>query len=406
MSENNLDLARRVAAATMPPSGDYETCLKAGSAMANCGMREDEIDRWFAKLGSAYLPGQAYKKAGKWLRDPGPGWLVTYALGQGVDVRGRRHTDDDFARPQTANRRPGRNRWPKAPSAAAIPAPLPATPTSGAPVSVADIVALRRWFPARGKKGWWTMRDGQIYEWRHIVGAARLPDGADPVRAAARGCAVLDDNERRVVVPPHTDYDGVVRLLRRCDDPDGVRPALALGGSVGMPYPFPLLAVDCDYHPESDADGSGRLFRDLLRSRLADTGALICPSRSGEGYHALLVLSDTDTACPMHDGVAWSSRKKWTPPGVQGIAFDINLPGAPMLLALRLGASPLPPAAVLPVLGLSEIDDLMVRALRDSSGVAGLATRPAGYAPAPCGWPACRRDDTGACARRPGFCPE
>ena len=93
----DVDKARRIlAAAPVPP--DYDDWLKAASAFANSGVPLEEIDAW-SQGGTSYTKGEVFKRAGKFLRSPGIGWLVSWAKALGIDFRPPRE-----ARPRRANR--------------------------------------------------------------------------------------------------------------------------------------------------------------------------------------------------------------------------------------------------------------------------------------------------------------
>ena len=231
---------------------------------------------------------------------------------------------------------------PAAPVAAPAPAApayaLHCLPAGGRGITLADVAGLRRWFLASGKQGLhgWLEGEERHYGWRHIIREGLLPPGVCRVKAAAEGC----------VLPPDEKFDCGVRIIRQdtlpvmaalaakptC--PPGVAPALSLAGSAALPYPFPLLALDCDYQPDQDDDGSGRAARDRLREELEQRGAAVSPSRSGNGWHALMLAPDDEVKAYPVQG---RSRIAY-PATAQGLSFDVFPPAAPSALVLRIDA--------------------------------------------------------------------
>lgn len=221
---------------------------------------------------------------------------------------------------------------------------LPAVPADGRRITIADLRAVPRWFPADGKMGWHG-RDGC---WRHIIAAGLLDESIDRVRAAAKGCSVPDPRRPGTVrrVYPQMPFERIEDALEWLEFPPGVRPAISLAGSPDFPFPFPLLVIDADYKPDADdaPDYPGRSARDALRNALERIGAPVFPSSSGNGFHALLLLDDADLS-------GWIRAGRHPVPSIhRSLSFDVFPPGAPALVALRIAAADYPPDFPLPTI--------------------------------------------------------
>ena len=73
----------------------------------------------------------------------------------------------------------------------------------------------------------------------------------------------------------------------------GILPVLSLGGDEDNHSPLDTMIIDLDYHPDLDVDGVGRAFRDALAETLAQAGAPLFASSSGNGFHCV-VREDAD----------------------------------------------------------------------------------------------------------------
>lgn len=229
---------------------------------------------------------------------------------------------------------------------------LHAEPAAGRTVTVGDLLALPRWFPAQGKTGFHGEPAGRATCWRHTVGHGLLPPGVDRVQAAAQGCRVPrhpDAADLYWRVMPQLSWSRVGDAMRwLCETlgtvaTPGLRPALSLCGSEVFPFPVPLLVIDLDYKPGVDEDGAGLRLRDDVARDLEGMGAPIFPSASGNGRHALMLLADEDL-----DGWERPGRRS-VKTALASVSYDIFPPGAMGAVALRMEAADYPADYPLPV---------------------------------------------------------
>lgn len=68
----------------------------------------------------------------------------------------------------------------------------------------------------------------------------------------------------------------------------GILPVLSLGGDEDNHSPLDTMLIDLDYHPDLDVNGVGRAFRDALAETLAQAGAPLFASSSGNGFHCVV----------------------------------------------------------------------------------------------------------------------
>ena len=230
------------------------------------------------------------------------------------------------------------------------------------PFGIADLKGANIWLALKKVKPWTGRLDGITYGYRHSLSNLELARyGGDYISKDKDGV------EQRIRLLPHRSYDYVGQVIRRIAEKTKVecRRAISMAASEAVRYPFPLVALDCDYHPDDDRDGSGRAYRDALQRRCVAAGLSVYRSSGGNGFHA---VAGVNSASRNYDAYQQEFRQtRWQPPGTQGIAVDVFLPGARHSLTLRLD---LPIAEVdgeLPLLSLTELNGLMLVGDDDSS---------------------------------------
>lgn len=252
---------------------------------------------------------------------------------------------------------------------AAAPRPAPATahrpPPSREPIyearafSVADLRAANIWLAVKvGKppKPWTGRIDGVTYGYRQSLTDLRL---------ARYGGEYVDAEERHITLLAHNSYPKVRGVIARIEETTGVKcvPALSLAASEDVRYPFPIAAIDCDYSPQYDGDGSGRAYRDGLRRRAERAGLPVYRSSGGNGFHILARAHWGPNQGYKTDrqGIKTPYRQeRWTPPDTQGVAVDVFLPGGRHSLTLRLDQPIWEPEGQVPLLSMEALNDLML----------------------------------------------
>ena len=334
------------------------------NALLNAGARTDGVNRFRINPSWGGACHQSHARTGWALQVTLNPDGTVHAWCYACDLNGLRSIDallgwSAQGFPDRGNRNLGPI-LPRTPAPAPPPAyRLPVHPTGAGVVTLADVLALPRWFPCRGKMGYHGGAGGE--SWVHTVSPDRLPQQPGqpppcPVRAAADGCVANGRraNDRPTVYQPQMRYHQASRHAGTLPGADGV--GLATGASESFLYHFPLAALDVDYKPGADPDGAGMRQRDAVRDTLEGLGCPILPSTSGNGFHALWLLADGDClACP-REGI-------WRLPEVlPGFGYDLYLPGARGLLVLRVAKAGLPPDMTLPTLTLREMDVIITPA--------------------------------------------
>ena len=220
------------------------------------------------------------------------------------------------------------------------PTGLRCQPSGKRALTLGDLLDAPRWFPSwtvnKAKRGWWFNHpDGTTHIWKQSVDAGRLPDGVDNVRAAAEGVVHRNDADTRdQTVRPQMSWDDCLELLESHDWPAGVEPSVALGGTPDYPFEVAVGIFDNDWRPDLDTDGSGRATTRRLRELLVGLGCPVFPSTSGNGFHALVALSDRSVAESIKD-----KKESFEPPDIPSWHCEFFPPGAKNLVKLRIGAA-------------------------------------------------------------------
>ena len=243
--------------------------------------------------------------------------------------------------------------------------PQPAPPPEPEPIHATPLgegITVRHFFDSP----FWLLSEGKGKPAAAQRGRAAWRQSRDPkaggVELARFGGDARDVMRDRSVyqfrVLPWESYDAI---LAKVADPalrvvEGAEPMVSLAGDEKTPCLGDYLLVDMDYHPEHDPASVSLPVRDTVGQRLADAGAALYKSRSGNGWHAVLRLSASDIEAGNRP-----QRRRVDPSKVPGLAFDLFLPGSRSPLNISRGR-PLAntdPAHVLPVLTLVELDQVL-----------------------------------------------
>ena len=258
-----------------------------------------------------------------------------------------------------------------APRPAAAPPPKP--PPSREPIydvrpfGLSDVRAAKIWLAVKqGKppKPWTGTIGGVTYGFRQSLANLEL---------ARHGGEYVDSKDVRMTLLPHDSYVKVQGIIRRIEDKTGARcvPAISLAASEAVRYPFPLAVVDCDYRPADDQDGSGAAYRSGLYRRAVRCGLPVYGSSGGNGFHILARAHwgpNQGYKADKNGNRTAYRQERWKPPGTQGIAVDVFLPGGRHSLTLRLDKALSEPDGDLPLLSMEELNDLMLAGPDDVAG--------------------------------------
>ena len=276
---------------------------------------------------------------------------VEDALGVALQVRRR----DGNLRYRAAL--PGGQRPPEPRTAAPPrkPDPIHATPLREG-ITVGQFFDSPFWLLSNGKGRPATARGG-LAAWRQ----SRDSRGGG-VKLARFGGQARDVMRDRGVYQfrglPWDTYDGI---LAKASDASlrvvpGAEPMVSLAGDEETRCLGDYLLVDLDYHPEHDLGLESRAVRDTIANRLADAGAALYTSRSGNGWHAVLRMSAYDIAAGRHP-----RRKRVDPQKVPGLALDFFPPSSrsPVNVCRERPLANTSSAHVLPTLTLAELEGVL-----------------------------------------------
>lgn len=185
-------------------------------------------------------------------------------------------------------------------------------------VTLADIKAARSWIINDGKKPAAWMHKG-----RKVTMRASLAESDGGLQVARHGGHL----QNGTMVLPWGSYHKLSAYIAE-NGMDGCVPALAMSGDEKTPWMLDIGVIDVDYKPDKDEDGSGKARRDQTRWSLLRIGAMVIPSQSGNGFHALLRM----------DPSQWV--QKFSGKKINGLSFDIFPPGSRQSVTLMVADIP------------------------------------------------------------------